>query len=58
MSKRSVVVVAPVRTAIGTFGGSLKDVRNVTAPFRGRDAEEASKRIAALGGELREEFRG
>jgi acetyl-CoA C-acetyltransferase len=26
MSQRSVVVVAPVRTAIGTFGGSLKDI--------------------------------
>ena len=24
-SPRSVVLVAPVRTAIGTFGGSLKD---------------------------------
>jgi acetyl-CoA C-acetyltransferase len=26
MSQRSVVVVAPVRTAIGTFGGSLKEI--------------------------------
>jgi acetyl-CoA C-acetyltransferase len=26
MSKHSVVVVAPVRTAIGTFGGSLKEI--------------------------------
>ena len=26
MSQHSVVVVAPVRTAIGTFGGSLKDI--------------------------------
>jgi hypothetical protein len=25
-SSRSVVLVAPVRTAIGTFGGSLKEV--------------------------------
>jgi acetyl-CoA C-acetyltransferase len=26
MSSRSVVLIAPVRTAIGTFGGSLKDI--------------------------------
>jgi len=26
MSQHSVVVVAPVRTAIGTFGGRLKDI--------------------------------
>ena len=26
MLQRSVVVVAPVRTAIGTFGGSLKEI--------------------------------
>jgi acetyl-CoA C-acetyltransferase len=26
ISPRSVVVIAPVRTAIGTFGGSLKEI--------------------------------
>src|ERR1700732_2639986 len=26
MSPRSVVLIAPVRTAIGTFGGSLKEI--------------------------------
>ena len=39
MSQRSVVVVAPVRTAIGTFGGSLKDI---PAPDLGAIAIEAA----------------
>lgn len=32
MSKRAVVLCGPVRTAIGTYGGSLKDI---TAPGLG-----------------------
>src|SRR6476646_7350114 len=39
MSPRSVVFIAPVRTAIGTFGGSLKEIR---APDLGAIAIKAA----------------
>ena len=45
MSQRSVVVVAPVRTAIGTFGGSLKDI---PAPDLGAIAIKAAVARAGL----------
>ena len=38
-SQHSVVVVAPVRTAIGTFGGSLKEI---SAPNLGTIAVKAA----------------
>ena len=45
MSQRSVVVVAPLRTAIGTFGGSLKES---PAPELGAAAIRAAVARAAL----------
>ena len=45
MSQRSVVVVAPVRTAIGTFGGSLKEI---PAPDLGAIAIKAAVARAGL----------
>src|SRR5437868_2674962 len=45
MSKHSVVVVAPVRTAIGTFGGSLKEI---PAPDLGAIAVKAAVARAGL----------
>ena len=45
MSQHSVVVVAPVRTAIGTFGGSLKDI---PAPDLGAIAIKAAVARANL----------
>src|SRR6266478_4219071 len=45
MSQHSVVVVAPLRTAIGTFGGSLKEV---PAPELGAAAIRAAVARAAL----------
>jgi acetyl-CoA C-acetyltransferase len=45
MSKHSVVVVAPVRTAIGTFGGSLKEI---PAPDLGAIAIKAAVARAGL----------
>jgi acetyl-CoA C-acetyltransferase len=45
MSKHSVVVVAPLRTAIGTFGGSLKEI---PAPELGAAAIRAAVARAAL----------
>ena len=45
MSQHSVVVVAPVRTAIGTFDGSLKDV---PAPDLGAAAIGAAIQHAGL----------
>ena len=45
MSQRSVVVVAPVRTAIGTFGESLKDI---PAPDLGAIAIKAAVARAGL----------
>ena len=45
MSQHSVVVVAPVRTAIGTFGGSLKEI---PAPDLGAIAIGAAVKRAAL----------
>jgi acetyl-CoA C-acetyltransferase len=48
MSQRSVVVVAPVRTAIDTFGGSLKDI---PAPDLGAIAIKAAVARAGLGPE-------
>src|SRR6266481_4215763 len=45
MSQRSVVVVAPVRTAIGTFGGSLKEI---PAPDLGAIAIKATVARAGL----------
>src|SRR5436190_12784786 len=45
MSQRSVVVVAPVRTAIGTFGGSLKEI---PAPDLGAIAVKAAVARAGL----------
>ena len=45
MSQHSVVVVAPVRTAIGTFGGSLKEI---PAPDLGAAAIKAAVARAGL----------
>ena len=45
MSKHSVVVVAPLRTAIGTFGGSLKEI---PAPELGAAAIRAAVARVAL----------
>jgi acetyl-CoA acetyltransferase len=45
MSKHSVVVVAPLRTAIGTFGGSLKEI---PAPELGAAAIRAAVARAVL----------
>src|SRR5260370_41157133 len=45
MSQHSVVVVAPVRTAIGTFGGSLKEI---PAPNLGAVAIKAAVARAGL----------
>ena len=45
MSKHSVVVVTPLRTAIGTFGGSLKEI---PAPKLGAAAIRAAVARAAL----------
>jgi len=45
MSKHSVVVVTPLRTAIGTFGGSLKEI---PAPELGAAAIRAAVARAAL----------
>src|SRR5229473_8180314 len=45
MTSRSVVIAAPVRTAIGTFGGSLKDV---AAPDLGATAIGATIKRAGL----------
>src|SRR6266481_5606713 len=45
MSQRSVVVVAPVRTAIGTFGGTLKEI---PAPGLGAVAIKATVTRAGL----------
>ena len=45
MSQRSVVVAAPVRTAIGTFGGSRKDI---PAPDLGAIAIKAAVARAGL----------
>jgi acetyl-CoA C-acetyltransferase len=45
MSQHSVVVVAPVRTAIGTFGGSLKEI---SAPDLGAIAIKAAVARAGL----------
>jgi acetyl-CoA C-acetyltransferase len=45
MSPRSVVLIAPVRTAIGTFGGSLKDI---PAPELGAIAIKAAVARAGL----------
>jgi acetyl-CoA C-acetyltransferase len=45
MTSRSVVIAAPVRTAIGTFGGSLKDV---PAPDLGAAAIGAAIKRAGL----------
>src|SRR6266480_7763428 len=45
MSQHSVVVVAPVRTAIGTFGGSLKEI---PAPDLGAVAIKAAVARAGL----------
>src|SRR5437899_12851122 len=45
MSQHSVVVVAPVRTAIGTFGGSLKEL---PAPDLGAVAIKAAVTRAGL----------
>jgi len=45
MSLRSVVLVAPIRTAIGTFGGSLKDI---AAPDLGAVAIAAATKRAGL----------
>ena len=41
MSSRSVVLIAPVRTAIGTFGGSLKEM---PAPDLGADRNQGRHR--------------
>jgi len=45
MSPRSVVLVAPVRTAIGTFGGSLKEI---SAPDLGAIAVKAAVARAGI----------
>ena len=45
MSSRSVVLIAPVRTAIGTFGGSLKEI---PAPDLGAIAIKAAIARAGL----------
>src|SRR5580700_9909624 len=45
MSQRSVVIVAPVRTAIGTFGGSLQEI---PAPDLGAIAIKAAVARAGL----------
>ena len=45
-SQRSVVFAEPVRTAIGTFGGSLKD--DVPAPNLGAVAIAAAVKRAAF----------
>ena len=45
MSVRSVVFAAPVRTAIGTFGGSLKDI---AAPELGAVAIAAATKRTGL----------
>src|ERR1700747_1150090 len=45
MLPRSVVFIAPVRTAIGTFGGSLKEI---PAPVLGRTAIKAPVAHAGL----------
>ncbi|HXL48452.1 MAG TPA: acetyl-CoA C-acyltransferase, partial [Xanthobacteraceae bacterium] len=44
-TSRSVVLAAPIRTAIGTFGGSLKDV---SSPDLGAVAIGASVKRAGL----------
>ena len=44
MTSRSVIFAEPVRTAIGTFGGSLKDV---SAPALGATAIGAAVRTAS-----------
>ena len=41
MTSRSVIFAEPVRTAIGTFGGSLKDI---SAPNLGATAIGAAER--------------
>ena len=48
MSRFDPVICAPVRTAIGTFGGSLKDI---PAPDLGAIAIRASLERAGLAGE-------
>ncbi|HJY52109.1 MAG TPA: acetyl-CoA C-acyltransferase, partial [Stellaceae bacterium] len=45
MSPRSVVLIAPVRTAIGTFGGSLKEI---PAPDLGAVAIKAAVARAGI----------
>ena len=45
MSQHSVVVVAPVRTAIGTFGGCLKEI---PAPDLGAVVIKAAVKRAGL----------
>jgi acetyl-CoA C-acetyltransferase len=45
MTSRSVIFAEPVRTAIGTFGGSLKDV---SAPALGATAIGAAVARAAI----------
>ena len=54
MPQHSVVVVAPVRTAIGTFGGSLKEI---PAPDLGAVAIKASIARAGLDPRVRSRLR-